>query len=398
MRILNIIATVNPSGGGPIEWVRQFSAGAVRLGHQVEILTMDSNTDAFIHDFVVPVHPAKKSLRGFYSPGLTPWLRQNARRFDAIIIHGLWRYQSIGAWRALKESGLPYYVFVHGMLGEYFTRQKFKHFVKSIYWSLTDFYVLRDAEAVLFTCEEERRFAKHSFRRYCAKEIVAPLGLRLPRIEPHNAREKFFMRYPELREKRLVLFLGRLVPIKGCDTLLDAFSQVAFQYPTLHLVMAGPDQDGWQQQLVQQAKILGVAERITWTGMLDNEERWQTIHAAEVMVMPSHHENFSYATVEGLACGVPSILSEHVGIWREIQTAGAGLVGRRTAAGFAQLLRDWLNMSVEKKLAMRTRSQACFRQHFEIEQAVKHVIDIIQLRSNTNMTSYDYRYSSSGSL
>jgi glycosyltransferase involved in cell wall biosynthesis len=284
------------------------------------------------------------------------------------------------------------------MLGEYFTHQKFKHFIKSLYWSLTDFHVLRDANAVLFTCEEEKRFARYSFRRYSANEEVAPLGLTTPEISREIRRENFYCRYPDLKTKRLILFLGRLVPIKGCDLLIEAFAQVAFRDPGLQLVMAGPDQDGWQQQLMQQASHLGIAERITWTGMLDTDARWAAICAAEVMAMPSHHENFSYSTVEGLACGVPALLTNKVGIWREIELAGAGLIGSHSVAGFAQLLNDWLNMNQTKKKLMRERSEICFRQHFEIDQAVKHVIDIIQRNSNPAISTHDYRGTYSRSL
>ncbi len=75
----------------------------------------------------------------------------------------------------------------------------------------------------------------------------------------------------------MVLYLSRIHPKKGCDHLLQAFAQVAGLDERLHLVMAGPDQGGWVQALRNQAGQLGIAERITWPGMLQGAAKWVTI-------------------------------------------------------------------------------------------------------------------------
>ena len=91
------------------------------------------------------------------APRLLSWLRENATRYDAVIVNGIWQYHSYATWLALHRSETPYFVFTHGMLDPWFKRRHpLKHLKKWLYWPWADYRVLRDAQAVIFTCEEER--------------------------------------------------------------------------------------------------------------------------------------------------------------------------------------------------------------------------------------------------
>ena len=91
--------------------------------------------------------------------------------FDAVIINGLWQYHSFGAWRALRGTATPYYVFPHGMLDPWFKRSfPLKHLKKWLYWPWAEYRVLRDARAVIFTCE-----AESSSRRSLSRSIAQTL-------------------------------------------------------------------------------------------------------------------------------------------------------------------------------------------------------------------------------
>ena len=96
-----------------------------------------------------------------YNPRLAPWVNENAPRFDAVVLHGLWNYSSFGAWRGLREESTRYYIFPHGMMDPWFRQQSLlKHFAKQIYWWLAEGRVLRDANRVLFTWK--RRKSEHA--------------------------------------------------------------------------------------------------------------------------------------------------------------------------------------------------------------------------------------------
>lgn len=380
MRLLNVICSTNPEHGGVIEWIRQLGPVAEALGHTVEVASMDSPDVPWVGNFPIKVHAMGNSLSNFYSPKLVPWLKAHARDYDAVIAHGLWRYPSFGTWRALRSSDTPYFVQTHGMLDPWFKyAYPIKHLMKSLYWPWTDYRALRDAKAVIFTCEQEKVKARQSFRLYKTRELVVPIGIAAPEGDPHEQIRLFYARYPETRNKRLLLFLGRIHPKKGCDLLIDAFSKVHRTTEDLHLVMAGPDQTEWVPKLKQLASARGLSDTITWTGMISGDIKWGAMRAADAFILPSHQENFGIAVVESMACGVPVLISDKVDIWKEIQQDNAGLIGSDTVIGTQAMLEQWLNLSDTERNAIRANALHSFHTRFEISHATRNFIS--QLKS-----------------
>jgi glycosyltransferase involved in cell wall biosynthesis len=242
-----------------------------------------------------------------------------------------------------------------------------------MYWPWAEYRVLRDARAVLFTCEEERVLARKSFWLYHCKEVVVNFGTAHPTGNPEHEVNELFGRYPELRGKKLALFMGRIHPKKGCDLVIDAFAEVLAEHSEWHLMMAGPDQLGWQKKLQERAERLGVSSRITWAGMIGGATKWGALRAAEIFVLPSHQENFGLVLAEALAVGTPALISYKVNIWREIQKDGAGIVFQDTFEGACDLFRSYLGLSDEKKLAMRELARQCFERRFEIRKAASNL-------------------------
>lgn len=380
MNHLHILPSVDPRGGGPMEGVRQVGLELLKQGHQTEVVTLDPPDAPYLKDFPLPVHALGPAVSSYgYCSRLVPWLLANAKNYDGIVVNGLWQYHGFGAWRALRKTGQPYIVFTHGMLDPWFKRTyPLKHLKKWLYWPWAEYRLLRDAAAVMFTSEEEKVVARQSFWLYRAKEVVTAYGTKAPPQDGDRLRTVFFEKYPELQGKRLLLFLSRIHVKKGCDLLIEAFAKVAGQDPRLHLVIAGPDATGWVPQLQAQAQALGVADRISWPGMVQGDLKWGAFYASEAFVLPSHQENFGIAVAESLACGLPVLMSDKVNIWREVQAAGAGVIASDTLAGTLATLQQWLAYTPEQRHEMADAGRRLFAHQFSIERMAAGLLGTLE--------------------
>lgn len=381
MKILHAIRSTDPAGGGPIESIVQADRALQALGHRSHVLCLDPPESPWLAKLPVPataLGPARTSYH--YSPRWTRWLREHVREFDAVIIHGIWRYPTIGTWR-VRDMGTPYFIYAHGMLDPFLHRLfRWKHTLKTVVWKLWEHRVVRDAAAVLFTCEEERLLARNSYKPYVCREAVVPYCVGDPPNDPDHQRTAFYTAFPHLREQRIVLFLSRIHPKKGCDLLIEAFAKIAAQDTRLALVMAGPDPVRWRPSLEQHARRLGIADRITWTGMLAGDLKWGAFRCADVFALPSHQENFGIAVVEALACGVPVLITRRVNIWREVEQAGAGFAADApTAAAIEQSLRTWLGLAPDAATAYRHAARNCFLKHFRADVAAQRLLETLKL-------------------
>jgi glycosyltransferase involved in cell wall biosynthesis len=379
MRLLYLIPSLNPAAGGPVENLRHCAAVMSEMGHSTEVATLDKPESRWVHEFPFPATGLGPAIGSYaYTPRLVPWLKKNASDHDVVIVRGIWQYHSFACWRTLRRSTTPYVVFTHGMLDPWFkSTYPWKHAKKWMYWPWADYRVLRDAKAVLFTCEEERLLARRSFFLYRCNEQVVSYGTATSTQAPDLCKAAFFERHPELKGKRFLLFMGRIHPKKGCDLLIEAFASVCQDDPECCLVIAGPDQIGMQSQLLALARRTQVADRISWTGMISGNVKQGAIEAAEAFILPSHQENFGIVVAEALASGKPVLISDKVNIWREIEQDGAGLVANDDLDGTRWLLRTWFGMSVADKQAMSARARQSFLKRFEIRKSAQSMIDVL---------------------
>ena len=380
MRILHIIGTLNPEAGGPTESVRALLSYGPS-GYTGEVVTLDDPSAAYLKDVPFPVHALGPTGTTYgFNAKLHPWLMENRHRFDGVVVNGLWQYCGFAAWRALSGN-TPYVVFPHGMLDPYFKRAfPLKHVKKWFYWIPAEYWILRGAYCVLFTTQAEQRLAEQSFwlRRWNA--YVVPFGANGPAGDSDSEAQKevFFAQCPAARGRRYLLFLGRIHRKKGCDLLIDAFAKVAADDPELDLVMAGPDQQQWSEELKRTADRRGVAKRVHWPGMVAGDAKWGAFFAAEAFILPSHQENFGMAVAEALACGKPVLLADKVNIAEDIAEDGAGLIEPDTEAGTLRLLRGWISMSVRERKEMAERAYACYHRRYDMRKNARTIIEIFE--------------------
>jgi glycosyltransferase involved in cell wall biosynthesis len=385
MRILRAIATLDPRHGGPAAGLRAITPALAAEGHQTEFVSFDDPSQASALGVREPVHALGPVRPGYgFNPRLGPWLRANAWRYDIAFVHGLWQYHGLAVRRVLRGR-LPYFVFPHGMLDPWFAEaHPIKHAKKWVYWQLFERRVIRDAAAVLFTCEKERQLARESLRPYSCTERVVAYGTARPAGEPGLQREAFAARIPGLGARPYLVYLGRIHPKKGVDLLIGAYSRHAAEegprsngrFPSL--VIAGPCEDrGYMASLAAAASGVPAPGRIHLPGMLEGDAKAGALRGAEAFVLPSHQENFGIAIVEAMAVGTPVLVSDKVNICGEIEADGAGIVEPDTAEGTLRLLRRWSSLGSRSRALMGAAAEAAFDRRYEIRRTARSLIETV---------------------
>jgi glycosyltransferase involved in cell wall biosynthesis len=379
LKILQTIQTLNPETGGVACAVLSLSGAMQHRGADITIVTQDDPAAPWLRDLPMCVHALGEGKTSYrYSRRLRDWLRQHAGEFDCAIANGLWQYHAFALARECRKKSVPYFVFPHGMLDPWFKRTyPLKHFKKWFYWPWADYRVLRDAAAVIFAAEEERLLARQSFWLYRAHEVVSPLGVEAPSETGPGAKHLFLAKFPEIKKTRMLLFLGRIHPKKGCDMLIDALPRHPSADPVT-LVLAGPDQVGWTAQLRERVNRMDVSPRVIFPGMLEGLLKRGAFENADAFILPSHQENFGMSVVEALSYGVPVLISDKVNIWREIEADLAGYVEPDDLAGTTRLIQRWLHTPPPERERMRANARQCFTQRLEIGRAADSLLKILR--------------------
>ena len=379
-RILRIIGSADPRSGGPIEGVLRSSLVLRDLGRETEIVTTDRPGELAPNMTPFTVHAVGSGwFPQRYAPLLTAWLERNLARFDVAIVHGLWNFASVGSLGPLVRSGVPYFVFTHGMMDPWFrARHPIKHVAKQGLWLISQGRLLKGAKAVLFTAEEERERARDAFWGHHYRGEVVGYGAAEPPLASPSQFEAFAKTVPALKGRPYLLFMSRIHPKKGCDLLVRAFARVRDAEADLQLVIAGPDQEGLGVALREEAARAGVGHRLHWPGMLGGDAKWGAVRGARAFVLPSHQENFGIVLAEAMACGVPVITTNKVNIWREIAASGAGLVSNDDEAGIETSLRTLLSQSPEARAASQRAARTAFEAQFDVRQTAPRLLDLIE--------------------
>ena len=352
MRVLHVIPGIAPRYGGPSRAVVDMARAVERAGVECVVAT----TDADGPDRLPVELGSVVSYRGVsaiffrrdwseafkYSRDLARWLGENAGGFDVAHVHAIFSHSSLAAARACRRHSTPFVVRPLGSLAGWSLRQKPVR--KRLLWHLGVGAMLRDAAAIHYTADAERREAEEGLG--LARGVVIPLGIDVEAFDVAVAPDLFRRRCAGLDDAPFVLALGRLHPKKGLGLLIDAFSEAtaANGLREWRLVIAGAGEAGYVAGLRQRVRERGEGARILFAGWLDEGAKAAALREAGLLALPSHQENFGLAAAEAMACGVPVLLSTEVNLAEEVEAARAGWVvpldRERLTSTLAAVLRD----------------------------------------------------------
>ena len=264
------------------------------------------------------------------------------------------------------------------MLDPWFNRDTLKYLKKIIFWWLIQYKVLRDAQSVIFTSNEEARLAsKANFFPYKLEKSIISIPMQGNPYINNKKNNSFLKRFPKLKKKRILLYLGRIHQKKGLDILLKAFKKFSFN-KKLHLVIAGPYQKKYVHKIIQLIDILELKNHITFTGALYGKLKWDAYYASEIFCLPTHQENFGITIVESLSSKRPVITTNKTNIWKHIKNYKAGFVGNDNIAGSQKNIKKWLSLDKKEYDKMCVNSFKCFKQKFSVAAVKKDYTKILK--------------------
>ena len=259
-----------------------------------------------------------------FSWPLTKALRANVKNFDIVNIEVIWTYPLVVGAYYCRKFGRPYIIVPHGSLFPLSARGKW--WKKYPYFQLISKRDVRGAIAIQFTTKTEAEQASWA-GDLTGRTLVIPNGIEFNDNTLNNLTPILDLKYPQLKNKKILLFLGRINWIKGLDLLTKAFSLLCGENSDLHLVIAGSDDgDGYIDKVLGWVNAMGLNEKVTFTGSLYGVEKEAMFSHAEIFVLPSYSENFAVSVVEAMSYGIPVVISNKVGIYRDVQEQEAGIV------------------------------------------------------------------------
>ena len=319
---------MSPEWGGPVTALQGLTAALEEQGVQSEIATTrgrrvgesDAPTPhSVVHRFDTDI------LARFWtahSRHVAKFLKNRIREFDVVHVHEIWHYPGYVGFRAARECRIPYVLSPRGELHE--QRLRHKRLKKRLYMTMLQSQIIDSADSIhALTMAEKTRIRQLGFT---APVFVSPNGVRLIHVQ-NSAKDvpAFLSRYPQLANKRIILFLGRMHSIKGLDVLAESFSKIAEKFQDSMLLLVGPDEDDTIRRMKSALRSSGNLDRVVFTGTLTGSDKWVAYHCAHTFVLPSYAEGFSNSVLEAMSAGVPVIISEQCN-FPEVANHGAGFV------------------------------------------------------------------------
>jgi len=348
MKILHVVPSYLPAWryGGPIRSVHGLARAQAAAGHAVEVVTTDADgpgrldvpTDRPVDRDGVAVHYCRLGVpaRLYRSPAMARALARRLPEVDVAHLHSVFLWPTLAAARAADRAGVPYVVAPRGMLvGELIRRRG--RLRKRAWIALFERRTLARAAAIHVTSAAEG-------------EELARLGLDLaPVVRVENGVALDGDDEPAapgdaervagaLLARPYLLCLGRVAAKKRLERAIAAIAP----FPGLRLVIAGNDDERRAAGLLETARELGVAERVTFLGEVRGEPKRELLEGALALLLPSASENFGNVVLESLAAGRPALVSREVGAAEVVERAGAGRVLADDPAAWREALAELL--------------------------------------------------------
>ena len=386
--------------GGMNVYVRELTRQLGHMGIHVDVFTrsQDDHVPHVLHELgygnrVVhvpagPEHPVSKQEMANYIPqfvdGVNKFALEKNIKYD--IIHSHYWMSGIAA-AALSDlwAGTPIVHMFH-TLGEMKNRIARSEAEREGEYRINgEKQVLGRVNRITVATLAELTQLRFLYKADPNKMVVIPPGVDVGHFYPIPSDEA--KTYIGIKpEDRMILFVGRIEPLKGVDTLLQAMAclQLKEAQRPVHLAIIGGDPTASPEQMtVEMARlqklceVLGLDQSVVFLGKRDQDKLPYYYSAAEVLVMPSHYESFGMVALEAMACGTPVIASEVGGLAYLVRDGETGFtIPAEEPDALCEKL-TWLLNDSELHQKM-SRQAAEYAQDYAWEKIAKQIVDVYE--------------------
>src|SRR5439155_3860167 len=309
MRILEVARQFYPKIGGIESCVLNLSRGLMERGHDVEVVTLESDLKnrRRLHS-PYEIEGIKIDRIPYFGPRRYPmapsWIRF-IDDFDVIHIHAIdFFVDSAALGKRLRVHSKPIVVPTHG--GIFHTDAWLS--LKNFYWRHVLSHSLAAADAVIAVSNHDASLFS---------SIVPPRKL----VTVPNGIDSVFAQASACRVRGRLVCVGRVSEAKAIDQIIQLLSLVAPEFHNLELIIAGPDENGAADVLRRKAAALGLESRVRIVGELPLLELARLVASAHLFISAARHEGFGITTVEALSAGVPALVTA-TGIHEQVVQPG----------------------------------------------------------------------------
>jgi glycosyltransferase involved in cell wall biosynthesis len=381
MKVLMVAPYIASVYGGPAKVIRELSQGLGQSGIGVDVITTNANGNDQLdvpvrqwlpeHGFRIQYFDCWHRNDLILSRSLIQWFMRHVTDYDVVHTHNIFSpLTSLVRWICAWKK-VPYVVTPHGMLEPW--ALSYKANKKQWYYQWIEHPTLQQASTIHVLNQAE---ASHIHALGLSNTAILPNGVWREEFATLPDRTIFHSQYPDTQGKTLLLYLGRIDPKKGLDLLAPAFASVHQQFPETHLIVAGPDTIGFLPTVQGFFAEAGCLDAVTFTGMLTGPIKLAALSASSIYIAPSYSEGFSMSILEGMASGLPCIMTTGCN-FPEASEAQAAYIVETNVESLTQALYDCLNNRQEAR-AMGDRARELVFQNYSWEQIAEHLSQIYQ--------------------
>ncbi len=380
MNILILVPALGSVYGGPSKSVVELAQAVGRQGLSIDVVTTNANGSSKL-DVQLNTWIDEKYYRIKYfsywgwgdyklSWSLAKWLFEHISDYDLVNTNAIFSLTNFPAYWACRQRQVPHIITPRGMLEPW--ALSYRAWKKRIYYNFLEKPALQNAKLIHMLASTEAEQIKGLNLK--TPITIAPNGIHRENFEKLPNPELLYQRFPDTRNKTLVLFLGRIDPKKGLDLLATAFGKVHAQFPQTHLIIAGPDNTGFLATAKNYFANVDCSEAVTFTGMLTGSLKYAALAAAKIYVAPSYSEGFSMSVLEGMASGLPCVITTGCN-FPEAANANAAHVVDIDADAITDALKQCLQSPQEAR-EMGTRARQLIFEHYTWNSIAKKLIQV----------------------